>query len=359
MAEEIATKLARLRSWMGDTGLDAAVLRTTANAAWVSGGGRTHVLAMQDLGLADIVVTPDAVRVVTTVNEVDRLMTEELAGLDAEVDVVGWDADRRELLPTGPRVGWDALDAGVGAVDISDAVRRMRRPLVPAEVERVRSLGADTATAVTRVASLVQPDWSEHGIAAAVAGELVALGVDPVVLLVAGRPRLASHRHPLPTETLVGDRLMIVVCARRGGLIASLTRMVSFGPLDARSGEAYARLLDVDVAFNAATRPGTTVGDVFTAGISAYGEHGFAADEWRRHHQGGPAGYQPRDEIGTSASRTPVVAGDLFAWNPSVPGLKAEDTVLTTQGIPQIVTVDPDWPTREVGGLRRPVVLER
>ncbi len=359
MPDEIATKLARLRSWLAEADLDAAVLRTTANAAWVSGGGRTHVLAMQELGLADIIVTADAVRVVTTVNEVDRLMTEELAGLDAAVDVVGWDADRRELLPAGPRVGWDAVDGGVDAADIADAVRRMRRPLVPAEVERVRSLGAETAAAVTRVASLVEPDWSEHGVAAAVAGELVALGVDPVALLVAGRPRLARHRHPLATDTLVGDRLMVVVCARRAGLIASLTRMVSFGPLDAETAEAYARVLEVDVAFNTATRPGTTVGEVFAAGIAAYGEHGFAADEWRRHHQGGAAGYQPRDEIGTSTSTTPVVAGDLFAWNPSVPGLKSEDTILTTQGLPEIATVDPDWQTRDVGGLVRPLVLER
>ena len=58
---------------------------------------------------------------------------------------------------------------------------------------------------------------------------LVERGADAVVLLVAGQGRLPHHRHPLPTVEPLGRLAMVVVCARRQGLIASLTRFVSFG----------------------------------------------------------------------------------------------------------------------------------
>ncbi len=358
-SEEVTTKLGRLHSLLDDRGLDAVVLRTTANAAWVSGGGRTHVLAAQDVGLADVVVTRDGVRVVTSVNEVDRLMAEELPALDAEVEVLAWDADRRTALPTGPRVGWDAVDIGVEAVDVGAGVRRLRRPLVPAEVERARALGADAAAALTAVAVVVEPDSPEYAVAGAVAGELLARSIDPVVVLVAGAERLPRHRHPLPTDAAFGPLGMVVVCGRRHGLIVSLTRMVSFGEPAAGTRDAFRRLLEVDVAFNAATRPGATVGDAFSAGISTYAANGFAADEWKRHHQGGSAGYQPRDELGAEGSTTPIGADEIFAWNPSGPGVKSEDTVLTTDGLPEILTSDGEWPVTTVGGLPRPLVLQR
>ncbi len=357
--DEVRTKLASVRALLESAGLDAIVLRTTANAAWLSAGGRTHVLAAQDVGLADLVVTPDAVRIVTTVNEVDRLLEEALGDLDAEVDVLPWHGNRRAVLPTGPRVGWDAVEPDLDAVDVGADVRRLRRRLLAPEVQRARALGADAAAAVTSVAVLLEPEWREYAVAGAVAGELLARAVDPVVLLVAGADRLPVHRHPLPTDAVFGDLGMVVVCGRRDGLIVSLTRMVSFGGLDDASAAAFRRLLEVDVAFNSATRPEATVGAAFTAGTSAYAAHGFAADEWVRHHQGGPAGYQPRDEVATAASRTVIGGDELFAWNPSVPGLKSEDTVLTSDAGVEIITSDGEWPVTTVAGLPRPLVLER
>ncbi len=47
------------------------------------------------------------------------------------------------------------------------------------------------------------------------------------------------------------------------------------------------------------------------------------------------------------------------AWNPSLPGMKIEDTaVLTDNGI-ELLTVEPHWPTFEVEGRARPEVLVR
>ena len=354
---EAAQKLRRVRALLEREGLDELVLRRPANVAWLSGGGRTHVLALQDVGVADVIVTADAVEVLVPVNEAARLEAEELASLGASFRVVGWDADREAELPRGAGAAWDG--PGEGARDASAEVAALRRELTGPEVERYRALGRDAAAALTAALHALEPARSEHETAARAGAELLARGIDPIVLLVAGAERLPSHRHPLPTAAPLGRLAMVVVCARRGGLIASLTRFVSFGALPPELRERYERLLRVEAAFSGATRAGASVGEVFAAGARAYGENGFAAAEWRLHHQGGPTGYEPRDELATAASSSPVLRDQAFAWNPSVPSLKVEDTILATDGLPEVLTVDPEWPTAPVAGLARPLVLER
>jgi hypothetical protein len=107
------------------------------------------------------------------------------------------------------------------------------------------------------------------------------------------------------------------------------------------------------------TRPGQPVRDTFAAGIAAYDEHGFDADEWRKHHQGGPTGYLSRDHLAGPDCTESIEDAQAFAWNPSVPGLKVEDTVLATANGPEVLTVDPAWPGGVVDGRLRPMVLVR
>lgn len=347
----------RVLSLLDAEGLDALILRRPGNVAWYSGGGRTHILAAQEVGVADVIVTREGDEVVTAVNEAPRLEAEELGALGASFRVLDWDAPREPALPTGDRVGCDSPLPGTR--DAAHSVEALRRMLTPAELERYRALGRDSAGALTEVCGRVEPETTEYGAAALVAAALVARGADPVVLLVAGETRLPHHRHPLPTREPLGRLAMLVVCARRHGLIASVTRMVSFGALAPALADAYTRLLHVDAAFNAGTRPDERVGAVFGRGVAAYAEQGFDAGEWRLHHQGGPTGYEPRDYLATEESQPVVREGQAFAWNPSVPSLKSEDTVVAWDDGPEILTVDPAWPTIEVNGIARPLVLER
>ena len=352
MTEEHQEKTRRVLALMGEQDVDTVLLRAPGAAAWWSGGGATHIVATPGVGVATLVLTRDgdAVRttVVTAVNEAPRLQAEELAGLDAEWQVLPWATPVESVLPTGPRVGTDVpLD---GCRDVAGALASARASLVPAEVGRLLALGGETAEGLTEACSTLRPTDTEWHAAAATGAALRERGIDPVVLLVAGGDRLPVHRHPLPTGGPLGDAAMVVACGRRAGLIVSLTRFVG-----APSAGAFDRILEVDAAVNAATRPGRTVGEVFRDLQAAYVAHGFAEDEWTLHHQGGPAGYNPREFLGEPTSTAPVVESQVFAWNPSAPGVKSEDTVLTTADLPRVVTADPAWPSREVGGLLRPL----
>lgn len=352
-----AERRARLLRVLDDEDLDALVLRRPSSVAWATGGARTYIDVTAEAGVAWLVVTRDGLQVVTSRIEAERLATEELPDPEVRWTALEWDADLATAVPTGDRVGTDGVLPGCR--DVSSTLEAARRSLLPAERERYRALGRDAAEALTAAVTGCGPDDDEQAWAARASAELVARGADPLVVLVAGEQRIRRYRHPLPTTAPAGRLTMVVACARRHGLFANLTRVVATGPLPADVAGAQDRLLAVEAAFLDRTRPGVPVGEAFTAGTLAYGEQGFAADEWRRHHQGGPTGYLSRDHLATAACAEPVEDGQAFAWNPSVPGLKVEDTVLATDGGLEILTVDPAWPTVEVAGRRRPLVLIR
>jgi Xaa-Pro aminopeptidase len=347
----------RLIRFLDEHELDALVLRRPSSVAWAADGARTHIDVSADTGVAWLVVSRDGTEVVTSRIEAGRLRAEELTDPAYEWTVLDWVTDLATAVPAGERVGVDGPMAG--RRDVSAQLEVARRSLLPEEVERYRALGRDAAEALTAAVADCGPDDTEWQWAARAAAEVTARGADPLVLLVAGAERVRRHRHPLPTAAPAGDLVMVVVCARRHGLFANLTRFVSSGPLTGEQEDAQQRLLRVEAGFLDATRPGQLVRDVFAAGTAAYGEHGFDAEEWRNHHQGGPTGFLSRDHLATPDCTEPVEDAQAFAWNPSVPGLKVEDTVLATPAGPEVLTLDPAWPLQEVGGRPRPLVLVR
>lgn len=347
----------RLQALIEDRSLEAVILRDPANLAWYSGGARSLIVEGPSVPIFDLVVRPSGDLLVTDEIEAVRLLEDELPGLGLDTEILRWGDPRDPVLPDGPRVGSDTAMAG--RVDLAAEIEAARRSLTAAEVERYRALGTETSAALTETIQALKPEDREWDAAAMLAERVVRNRAQPVVLLVAGEARLPRFRHPPPTSAAIGRRAMLVVCARRDGLIANVTRLVSFEPLDAETRDAYERLLRVEAAFLDATQPGRRVGDVFRDGTQAYGTNGFDPDEWRRHHQGGPTGYMPRDYLATASSNAAVQASQAFAWNPSVPGLKVEDTVLAGAGGPEVLTCDPAWPTIEVAGRIRPAILER
>jgi Xaa-Pro aminopeptidase len=352
----------RLLALLESRGLKAVILRDPANLAWYSGGARSLIVEGPSVPVFDLVVQPSGDLLVTDEIEAERLLEEELPGLGFEVEILPWTERRVRVLPNGPLVGSDTAMAG--RVDLAGEIEAARCSLTGEEVERYRALGRETSAALTETIEALQPEDREWDAAAMLAERILRNRAQPVVLLVAGAARLPRFRHPPPTSAKIGRRAMLVICARRDGLIANVTRLVSFGPLDAEARGAYQRLLRVEAAFLDATRPGQRIGDVFGAGTEAYAANGFGPDEWRRHHQGGPTGYLTRDYLATAASDAIVQAFQAFAWNPSVPGLKVEDTILAGDGHRDggdvdVLTRDPAWPTVEVAGRIRPAIVER
>jgi antitoxin VapB len=354
---DLPEKLTALAESARERGADTVILRDPANLTWLL-GCRVNVPQTLDSACLDVVVHDTArprVTIVTNTIEAPRLRDTELAGLDADWDVVPWWESRDRKLPSGSGVGSDRPEPG--SVSVAAELATLRRHLTGRQRRQLRQVCVDAAAAATATVAGLSPSTSEYAAAGAFSRELLDRELDPIVLLVGGEPRLDAHRHPLPTSSPLGGRGMLVACARRHGLVASVTRVVSFSALTAEERDAYQRLLHVERVFLDASTVGARIGDIAAAGFGAYGEHGFDAEEWHRHHQGGFSGFQPRDFPAHSSSDAVLTDGSVVAWNPSAAGWKVEDTTLVEDTGPEPLVHDDAWPSVTVGGRLRPDVL--
>ena len=328
--------LKRLLGWMEENGFSRFFLVRPENFAWLTGGGDSTVVAGE--GVAWLEVAKGKVRLHTSCIEAGRLVAEEVAGVD---EVLSYP--------------WHAMPDPGRPNDLEHDLTPLRLVLSPEEQERFRALGRDAAQALGEVVRAARPEWTERKLAGEVAAALYEQGIQPVVLLVAGEERIFRFRHPLPKDRPLGRLCMAVACGRREGLVADLTRLRSWGHPDAR--ELYLKVLRVEARALAASRPGATLGEVLTEIRQAYGEIG-RSEAFEEHHQGGIAGYRPREVLAVPGDRTRLEAGMCVAWNPSLPGAKVEDTFLLTERGLENLTYDPDWPAVEVEGRMRPALLE-
>jgi antitoxin VapB len=164
-------------------------------------------------------------------------------------------------------------------------------------------------------------------------------------LLVAADDRIMKYRHPIPTDAKVKRAVMVVVCARRWGLVCSATRLVHFGKMPPELVRKHWAAVYVDGAFISNTVMGMPFVEIFRKAQAVYAARGYA-DEWQLHHQGGPTGYIER-EYTVNPSTPPdakVEAGMAVAWNPSITGTKSEDTIIVTPKGPEIISTSPGWP---------------
>ncbi|MEJ6761344.1 MAG: hypothetical protein QNK54_05045 [Candidatus Planktophila sp.] len=344
-----------IRELMKSRGLDAFVLRRNPNLAWAI-AGRAHVPTTIDAACFDLIIRHDSATAITNVVEAPRLVVEEFPS-EVAVETVKWSEARDSLLPSGSNVGAD--QPGGNREDLGIEIEIMRASLIKADIERFNEICISAAIALGNAMKQVESTDREIDVAGLITHSLWQANLEIAFLGVAGEERVQKFRHPLPTDALVGNRVSASICAKRKGLIASVTRIVTFGEILDSSVDDYRSIFKVEAALFDATITGKPFSDPINAAIAAYPANGFDADEWTKHHQGGPTGFLPRDWPAHQESTRLIAENQPIAWNPTGKGWKAEDTVLATNSGVLLLTNDPNWPTFEIGGRNRPYVLQR
>ena len=356
---------ARIRAYLKQHKLDAVVLQTRSNFAWFTGGGDNHVAAQEEVGVAALVITSRQATVVANNIEIERIRNEEPVSGMAHKSFA-WTQGMDEAIAKMLGKKKAAADVALSSCkplpgDFNDSVRA---PLTEDALRQYRSLGRDCSLATETVARALSPGDSGHQVEADLARHLLARGIQPFVLLVAFDDRLKSYRHPVPTVNHLRHHAMLVVCGRRHGLIANLTRLVHFGPIPVDIVARHQATCSVELAMWQATQVGTSWGDALKAGIAEYKKQGFAK-EWQLHHQGGPTGYSGRDFFATPDESRLIQANQAVAWNPSITGSKSEDTFVVGPDNSRLMITECSrtWPTIKVTRngetVKRPAILQR
>ena len=358
---EFEIKQQRLRELMSKHNLDGILLQRVSSFAWATCGAASYINTAVSFTASMLLITPTRRYLIANNIETPRFEREEKLGAQ------GWELQTRYWhqpsvlaeLTRGLKIGTDMPHPT--ALDLSDAIARLRAQLTPEEGERFRALGNLSAEAMNAAIRAVKPGQTEFEIAARLGEEVQARGAQPIVNLIATDERIFNFRHPLPTSKKLERYAMLVLGARKWGLTVSITRLVHFGKLPdeiQRKAEAVAR---VDAIFIMNTRPGKSLGEIFNTATNAYAETGFA-DEWNLHHQGGAAGYEPREYLGSPNAQDVVQTGQVFAWNPSITGSKSEDTIWVGANGNEILTEIPNWQMIPVSigdkTLYRPAILQ-
>lgn len=359
---EFDRKQDRIKALLAKHELDALLLQRVSSFAWATCGGASYVNTAGSNGEASLLITPSGRHLITNNIEAPRLDQEEqLTAQGWEFHVASWYETDNTIaeLTHGLKLGADGPYPG--AVNLAAEMARVRANLMPEEHERFRALGRLCAAAMNDAVRAVRVGQTEYEIAGLLAHETERRGAQAIVNLIATDERIFSFRHPLPTDRELERYVMLILCGRKWGLVCSITRLVHFGRLPdelRRKAEAVAQ---IDATFIAATRPDRTLGEIFEQATAAYAAAGFP-DEWQLHHQGGPAGYEPREYIATPDSTDVVSVGQAYAWNPSITGTKSEDTTLVGEAENEILTAIQGWPTLSVTingqTFARPAILE-
>ncbi|MGN6390459.1 MAG: M24 family metallopeptidase [Burkholderiaceae bacterium] len=354
---EISLKLARVRQWLRTMNAGALRLRGTDWFAWATAGGSNTVLLTAETGVAEILVTPTDAYVLTDEIEALRLREEEI-GDSYAWHVVPWaDLAQRDRFIADVSGGMTIVSdrPAPGETPLPPTFAEQRYALTESERKRYRQVGRLAAEAMTEVLRAARPDWTEYQLAGAGAEALWVRGLHPALTLAAGARRLPRYRHSTPSADRLGARAMLVFCARGQGLYANLTRFVEFGRVTMQ--REWQALREIEAEGLAACRAGAMLSEVYAALADAYRSHGYP-EAIRQHHQGGITGYLAREVVATPHTMVKLDNGMAVAFNPSLPGVKLEDTLLLTPRGHENLTVDPAWPAVAHGGLQRALPLE-
>jgi Xaa-Pro aminopeptidase len=326
-----------LRELMEEQGVGALLLSSPANFAWYTGGADNRVDHGDPVGVASVLVTGNDAYILTNNIEAPRMREEQTS--EMEVVEHPWHEGPATLLRelTGDASTGTDFPSTSGP-DLSAEISPLRYVLEEDAIEDYRRLGEDTVVAVSEVADAISPETDELEAATELSAACLRRGMFAPVLLAASEERLVRHRHPIPYGGPLGKQAMLVVCAERGGLFTSLTRMIYFQDPDPQTATRQEACEEVLRRMREeATCEGTTLAQAFDDCRRFYAEAGFS-EGWRDHHQGGMTGYASREVIATPGTHQEIREGQAFAWNPSLEGAKAEETFVLGRNGPEILS---------------------
>ena len=352
-------KIEQVRDLLKKKELKALRLKGVDWFAWITGGGDSHVIFGNEAGIAEVLIDANRALVLTSPIEENRLRLEQVPR-EFEILSFPWadptaqDAFVAREFKAGQVMSDRPVD-GERTVDADFVMLKL--VLGEREISRYRELGRDAANAVHEALEQVVPEMTEWDVAGLASKALWSRGIQPLLTIAAGEGRVTRHRHPVSTNTKMGQHAMLVVCGRRHGLYANLTRHVYFRTPTAEENDLARGVAAVEAAAFRATEAMLPLTEIYQKLKEAYASLG-RAHEIELHHQGGSTGYLSREIIAraTGPAELDIVKAQMaFAWNPSLPGAKIEDTVvLGADHRLEVLTCGSDWPSFDFDGLRRP-----
>jgi Xaa-Pro aminopeptidase len=363
--QDIETKHQRVRDFLDTTGNDAVVLGRADSVAWFTSGGDLGLDLGTEAASVLLYINRGSRAVITDNVQCARVFEEELAGLGFQLKERPWYEDPGRVLAElshNKRIASDMGQTSSPWPREGDPLRALRLPLTDLERQRFRELGRTLTLAVEATCRNFVRGEKEADIAGHLAHRLIREGVVPVDLRVASDDRLARFRQPIFKAAPIDKRVTITATGRRHGLCATVSRTVSFGPVDEEYRCCHGLAAMIDATCIYFSRHGETVGEVVRRAKRIYEKFNHP-HEWSLDYLGFLTGYAPREALLLPDSPLVLIHGMPLCWSPSVGAARSSDTLVVDRRGYDLVTSAQNWPQIDVAVkgfvIPRPGILER
>jgi Xaa-Pro dipeptidase len=344
---EVELKLTRIRNYLERSGFTGLVLARKDNFSWLSCGGNNRVVVPSDEGVGAFVITKDKFFLVAQVMDGQRLLDEELTGLELEYVPLHWYEVTRvekaiELAGSVP-----ASDVPVkGAKIILSDIYALHYPLTENEIAKLRWLGKKVDEILALIASLISPGMIDYEVEALLLAQFASKNIQCDVLLVGTDERISKYRHPSPSGAKLGNYVLLHPVARFEGLHSNVTRSVYFGDrLPEGIKRPYRAVMDIEAACIASCVPGERWCDILDKQKYMLTQRGYP-EEWRNHFPGGRTGYSVCEADFSLNSNKCIVENEAYDWFITVKGAKVEELSINTGGRREVLSAAGFWPVQ-------------
>ncbi|MBV8075414.1 MAG: M24 family metallopeptidase, partial [Planctomycetaceae bacterium] len=362
---DVEEKQRRVAALLEATSHDAVVLGRADSIAWFTAGGDLGQCLGSEAGAVLLYINRNSRAVVTDNVHSARVFEEEVAGLGFQLKERSWfDEPGKIIVELGHnrRFVSDLGPCPCPWTRALEPLRALRWPMTVLERRRLRELGRTLTLAVEATCRNFVQGESEADVAGHLAHRLLREAVVPVDLRVSADDRPARYRRPTFKAAPIQHRATITVTGRRHGLCASVTRTVSFGPVDQELRARLGVAAMVDATCIYFSRPGERVAGIFRRARRIFEKFGYP-HEWTLDYLGFIVGYTPREALLRPDSPLVLTNGMAVHWCPSVGPVRSGDTLVADARGFELITASRNWPQLDVAVrgfvIPRPGILER
>lgn len=227
---------------------------------------------------------------------------------------------------------------------LSGLVENLRMVKDETELETIRQSVIANSEALEQALQHLKPGMSETDLAAEIDYRNRRLGAERPAfdtIVASGERSALPHAHP--GDTLIGSGILLIdMGAFHEGYASDMTRMVFVGKPSAKYKQAYAAVLEAQLAAIAAVKPGVKASKVDKAAREVLKKHGLEKEFVHSTGHGLGLEIHERPRIGRKDS-TVLTEGMALTIEPGVylegwGGIRIEDTIVVTATGCEILT---------------------
>lgn len=353
----IDNAIKRLREYIDKNNIDAVILNRRSSFSWFS-QGESSMNFYTDFGLVYIYIDKNDAFCYTSNNEAPRIEKEIFKGT-IPVKTFSWaEGPQKNIqkLIEGKNINGDFSFPNIKE-DFAN-IKKLRYSLFDDQIEIAYELGKKSVYILEKTMKNIKAGLKEYQIEAEIRYAFGKENIELPVLLIASDNNLNIYRHPLPTNNMSNERFMAVLCPRYKGVVIALSRIVYFRKRTEEEKKRDEIICKINNMLMNETNIGVNSKTLWDFMIKTYEEEGVKT-EYLNHHQGGAIGFESREWILRPNLDETIRENQMIAYNPTLLGTKAEETLLMKGNGKEIITIGNDFPTLTHNGMTSTLPLEK